>query len=165
MSDSFTELLVQQQTPIAYKAGKVALIALAAICGFIGLTLNFFFLIPAVVFAAGAYFVSGVCDLEFEYLYLNGEFDVDKIIAKQRRKKVINIQMDKVEIVAPTDSHHLDSFKNQKYKSMDFSSKDPKKKTYTMIYNGEKEKCRIIFEPNEIILKGMRTTSPRKIIM
>ena len=53
------------------------------------------------------YFKLPSFDLEFEYLYVNGELDVDKIMSKTKRKRVARIDMDKVELIAPLKSLSL----------------------------------------------------------
>ena len=46
------------------------------------------FLIIAVVAGVGAYFVNLNANLEYEYLYVDKQLTVDKIMARTRRKKV-----------------------------------------------------------------------------
>ena len=37
--------------------------------------------VPTVLFAVFAYFMHGSCDMEYEYTYIEGELDIDKIKA------------------------------------------------------------------------------------
>ena len=39
-------------------------------------------------------------DIEYEYLYLDKEITIDKIMAKTRRKRVLSISVDKIEILS-----------------------------------------------------------------
>ena len=95
--------------------------------------------------------------------YVNGDLDIDKIMAKQKRKRVFQTNVSELEVIAPTGSAELNAFQN--IKAHNFSTMNPDHKTYTMVVvkNGQKEK--IIFEPNQTILEGMRMLAPRKVIL
>ena len=51
------------------------------------------------MFAAGAgygtYFYVQNTDVEYEYTFTNGELDIDKIIAKKRRKSLVSVDISK----------------------------------------------------------------------
>ena len=49
-----------------------------------------------------------------KYLYVNGELDIDAIYSKQKRKKMGSYDASELEILAPENSHELDSFKDEK---------------------------------------------------
>lgn len=162
MGDFYTEQLVKRRASkgaVLVKAGLSLLTVLAF--------LSFFLFTPGILFLAVMIavdiFAFRQLDLEFEYLYVNGDLDIDKIMAKQRRKKVFETNISELEILAPTGSAELNAF--QKVKTHNFSTLEPDHKTYTMVIvrNGEKEK--IIFEPNQIILDGMKMLAPRKVVL
>ena len=62
-------------------------------------------LIAAIALGVLAYFKMPGLDLEFEYLYVNGELDIDKIMSKVKRKRVGSFDISKAEMVAPVKSH------------------------------------------------------------
>ena len=87
---------------------------------------------------------------------------MDKVMAKTRRKRVAAFELDKMEIVAPLKSWHLDNFKNRNDKTVDYSSgveKQPEVR-YVFYYEGSKK---VIFEPNEEMIKAMQLVAPRKV--
>ena len=109
MSDAYVECLVKAKTSMAAAFFKFLLIAVAVICFlamFIGISIAF---IPMLLAGGGAYFVNLFTDLEFEYLYLDRELVVDKVMAKSRRKRVATYSLDRVEILAPIKSYRLDN--------------------------------------------------------
>lgn len=165
MGESYSEWLVKRDTPILFTILKGITVGGTALFLFAGLLMHIVFLVPALLFFAAAYFVRQHCDLEFEYMLLNNELSVDKIINKEKRKPVVTFQMEKLELLAPTGSQELDGYLNQKGKKMDFSSGKGDKKTYTMIYKGENEQLFVILEPNKEILEGMRMFGPRKVMI
>ena len=69
------------------------------------------FLPVALAAGVGAYFLNMYTDLEYEYLYLDKELSVDKIMAKSKRKRVGTYSLDRMEVFAPVYSYHLDNFK------------------------------------------------------
>ena len=115
--------------------------------------------------AAGVvyYFLSLNANIEFEYQYCEREITVDKILNKSKRKSVGKFEVDHIEALAPTNSHHLDEFKNKTLKTMDFSARDKSRQpdpTYTFIYDGKE---RIIFEPTAEFVAAVKSVAPRKV--
>ncbi|MBO7601036.1 MAG: hypothetical protein J6S95_07810, partial [Lachnospiraceae bacterium] len=78
--------------------------------------------------------------------------------------KVGTYELDKIEIMAPLNSWHLDSFKNRTFKEVDYSSgvAGQPEKRYLFYYNGEQK---VIFEPNAELVKLARNAAPRKVFI
>jgi hypothetical protein len=100
--------------------------------------------------------------VEYEYIYFNGELDIDRILGMEARKRVITISAKEMEVLAPTGSPELRPY--QQLKVYDCSSKT-ENKTYEIVAKLKGENVRIIFEPNDIILEGMRFYAPRKVFL
>jgi len=145
--ETYVECMVKKKANGLMSALKVLLIGIAVITGLLGFMGLIVFLIIAVVAGVGAYFVSLNANLEYEYLYVDKQLTVDKIMARTRRKKVETFDLERMEILAPIKSWHLDDYKNRQLKVVDYSSGVEQQPDirYSMIYNGEK---RVIFEPN-----------------
>lgn len=163
MSDSYVECMVEGKTSFGMKFLKYLLIFLTVVFILIGI-MSTLFLFVAIAFGAGAYFASIYSDVEYEYLYLDKEITVDKVYGKQKRKRVGVYPMDKIEIMAPMNSWHLDDYKNRQCKVSDYSSgvaQQPEKR-YVFFFNGEEK---IIFEPSEAMVKMARNAGMRKVFM
>lgn len=161
MNESYVELLVKKE-----KTLKDKLLNLLAwffvfffVCMFL-LTGNIFMVLAALLFGLVLYFVRLNTDLEYEYLYLDKELSVDKIMAKMKRKRIIKVNVDRLEIFAPLGSYHLDEFKNRTGKICDYSSGREDAKRYMLICDGQN---RMIIEPNEELIKCIRNIAPRKV--
>ena len=164
MNDMYKEILIKrrktsQDTLIA--AGMIALVVLFA---FVGL-----FMIPAVLILALAaifacvYVIPGL-NKEYEYIYCNGEFDIDLIRAKQRRKRVASYDLEHLELVAPSSSHDLDPYRQkQGVVIKDYTSLEPDAKSYTFVYQMEKGTTLVLMEVDESVIKDIRRLAPRKI--
>ena len=147
MSDLYIELLVKKKKTSTDTLLKALMIGVTVIFVLGGILFNPIILIPAIVMGVVDYFKLPALDLEYEYLYVNGELDIDKIMSKQ-----------------PRNSHELDSFRNRKdLKVHDYSSMEENAKTFGMVINGEKGMELIYFDPNEAILKDMQRIAPRSV--
>lgn len=101
-------------------------------------------------------------NIEYEYVFCDGQLDFDKIMGGAKRKTVLRIDFDNVEIVAPKGSHALDSYQQLKVK--DFSSYNPEVKPYVIVTSNNGEMLRLYFEPSEKMLEVMKLKAPRKIV-
>lgn len=164
MSDLYTELLVKRITPPGEKAWKLLLITATVLAAFAGLLITPLAFIVLVVLCVLDYLFLPSFDLEFEYLYVNGELDIDKIMSKSKRKRVESIDMDHVELIAPANSHELDYHKqNQSIKVVNYSSRREDAKVYAALVSKESSLRMIMFEPNNVILEDMKRIAPRKV--
>lgn len=161
MSDAYVECLVKAKQSGAMKFLKVFLIVLAVISGVLMLYVPFCFIL-VLVFAGAAYFVNLFSDLEYEYLYVDRELTVDKIMAKTKRKRVVTYNLDRIEILAPVKSYHLDNYKNRQAKQKDYSIREELKPDlrYVMYYEGGEK---ILLSPSEELIKVMKNAAPRKV--
>lgn len=161
MSDTYVECLVKAKQPTWAKVVKVLLIVLTVV---FALTMLFFFLgfFLAIATGIGAYLVNLYTDVEYEYLYLDKEINVDKVFAKSRRKRVATFTIDRMEVFAPIKSYHLDNYKNRDVKVKDYSIGEEQQPDlrYAMYYEGGEK---IIFSPSENMVKAIKNVAPRKV--
>ncbi|CDD46233.1 putative uncharacterized protein [Firmicutes bacterium CAG:534] len=161
MNETYVEWLVKRKTPAYMTLLKILTIMLTVCFVLLG-----FFLLPAMIIAVllgvAAYFVYLNSDVEYEYLYVDKELTVDKVMAKSRRKRVATYDLGKIEILAPIKSWHLDNYKNRTDKTVDYSSGEEKQpdRRFAFFYDG---KQRVLIEPNEEMIKAMQTVAPRKV--
>ncbi len=162
MSDTYVECLVKAKQPGIAKFFRGFLIVLTVFFALFMLFAGITALLLAVVCGLGAYFLNLFTDLEYEYLYLDRELIVDKVMAKTRRKRVATYSIDRLEIMAPIRSYHLDSYKNRDVKVKDYSIHQELKPDlrYVMYYEGG---LKILLSPSEELVKAMKNVAPRKI--
>lgn len=161
MSEMYVECLVKQKQSAVGKIAKILLIVLTVIFVLAMLVFPLAFLL-AVAAGIGAYFVNLFTDLEYEYLYLDKELVVDKVMAKSRRKRVASYTIDRIEIMAPVKSYHLDNYRNRTVTTKDYSVGEELQpdKRYAMYYEGG---MKILLNPSEEMIKAMKNAAPRKI--
>ena len=165
MSDLYSEWIVKKKSPSWAFAAKVGLIILSAALILLSLSvILWFLLIPGVALAYLTYRLSLNWDLEYEYTFVNGELDVDKIMAKTRRKRCAVFTMEQTELIAPEGAQQLEQFRNMSCRTMDFSSGIADHKKYIMYTSCNNEMVRAVLEPSERMLNDMWNASPRKVI-
>lgn len=158
----YVECLIKQKQKPVYKFMKVLLIMLAVVFFLFAMVYGLLPFILAVAAGVGAYLVGIFTDLEFEYLYLDRELTIDKVMAKSRRKRIGTYTLDRIEILAPIKSYHLDNYKNRQAKVKDYSIGEELQpdRRYVMFYEGGEK---ILLSPSEDLIKAMRNKSPRKV--
>lgn len=161
MNETYVEVLVKRKTPIYMSFLKILSIMIAGAFVLLG-TVFGPALIIGVVMGIAAYFIYLNTDVEYEYLYVDRELSVDKIMAKSKRKRITSFDMGKMEVLAPVNSHQLDSYKNRKSKVLDFSSGEVNQpdRRYAFFYDGTTQ---VIIEPNEELIKAITMIAPRKV--
>lgn len=102
-----------------------------------------------------AYRVISNSNIEYEYIVTNGNMDVDKIIARKRRKKVLSINAKDFEYFAPLTQEHASVFDDKSItKRIDVSSNTPSERTHFAIYYNNGEKVCLIFEPTDKMIEN-----------
>ena len=166
MSDLYSELLVKKKQTAKDMVVKYGLIVLTVIMAIGGLLVNGLLLVPAVALGGASYLVIQKTDLEYEYLFVNGELDIDMIMSKSKRKRVKSIQLAEADLVAPLKSHRMDYYNgNQKMKVMDFSSGIEDHKRYAMITRDGGETCKVILELDDALANTMKNSAPSKVFL
>ena len=163
MNDSSKELLVSKEQGVKDKLIRVVSIIPTVLAGLLTLlTGNILIFIIAVAFGVLDYFVFQWTSIEYEYLYLDKEITIDKIMAKTRRKRVLTIDVNKIEILAPEKSYQLDSYRNRQVKAIDYSAGHdlPDQKLYVMFYEGSQK---YLLNLTEDFAKTIKGIIPRKV--
>lgn len=161
MNETYVECLVSQKSSPFMKFLKVLFTMLAVVFFLVGLIFVFAWIV-ALIAAVAAYYFNGKCDMEFEYLYVDREISIDRIMAKSRRKKVGTYSLDRVEIFAPVNSYHLDGFKNRQVKEIDYSigTVEQPDRRYALYYEGG---IKLLMSPSPEFIKAIQNVAPRKV--
>lgn len=163
MGENYVEQLVKQKMTTKSMLILAGLVFLSFVSVVVGLfILPGMFIIPVIVIFAAYYFGKRFTSLEYEYVYYNGEVDIDRIMGMEARKRFITISAKDMEILAPSGSSALQPYKNLKV--YDCSSNSGAH-TYEVVTKKKEQNVRIIFEPNKEILDGMRLFAPRKVLL
>ena len=151
MNDSYKELLVSKEQGVKDKLIRVVSIIPTVLAGLLTLLTGNILI-----------FIIQWTSIEYEYLYLDKEITIDKIMAKTRRKRVLTIDVNKIEILAPEKSYQLDSYRNRQVKAIDYSAGHdlPDQKLYVMFYEGSQK---YLLNLTEDFAKTIKGIIPRKV--
>lgn len=158
------ELLVPVKANTGLNLCRILLWVVTVLCALLGVSgiLGLLPFIVAIAAGAGAYYAGLRVDIEYEYTLTDRDIDIDVIFAKQKRKHLTEIDLGKMEIMAPADSHRLDGYAHRDLKVEDYSSHMPdhKNNMFIMIYDGSKK---IVIEPDERLYKAIYNGAPSKV--
>ena len=96
-------------------------------------------------------------DVEYEYIYLNGEMDVDKIICRSERSRLLTVKAENFEQFGEYNDaarEKVDSYPANK--RFDVRSNKGNTLYYAIFNHKEYNKTLLIFEPDERILSDMK---------
>lgn len=155
MGDIFKEQLIKK-IPSNRDMLLKALIVIATVI----LVIAGFMIIPSIapLLAAGviflAYYLNGMLNIEYEYIYTNGELDIDCIYAKSKRKRLFSANARDFEVMAHVeDKEHIHDFDSAQVVK-DYSSGKVTENSYAFLYTHNGKRTKFIIEPNETILKA-----------
>lgn len=160
MGDIFVEQLVKRKKKPSEQFLKYALTALVVVFALGGLFLAGFLVYLALALAVACYFIFPRFNVEYEYSYVNGEFDVDVIYSMQKRKKKEVFNLQDVDCVALYGNPALAAYQTG-YTVTDYSAFDASKPPYVIVKGSEK---RLIYMQIEdpTILSDMKRRLQRR---
>lgn len=141
-----------------------SLMVISIVIGVLLMLIGSYVGIAGIVLVAVIIFLFPKLNVEYEYIFVDGQFDFDRITGKAKRKTMLRIDMEQVEIIAPEGSHALDSYSSAQCVNKDYSSGDKTVKPYVIIGSVDGKKHKITFEPNEKMLSMIKQKSPRKLV-
>lgn len=168
--DIYVEHIVKRKklaSDYAIIAGGIFAALLITLASFLFNRLIFGFGVIITVFVwYGVYVLIGSRNLEYEYILTNNEMDIDKIIAKNGRKRIITIDFKEIEICANIcDNAYKSEYENEnnltdkKILVGDMKSDN----IYFVDFYSDGERRRVLFQPSEKILENLVKLNPRKV--
>ncbi len=160
MGEIFAEQLVKRKKKPSEQFLKYALTALVVVFALGGWFVNGILVYLALALAIACYFIFPRFNVEYEYSYVNGEFDVDVIYSMQKRKKKEAFNLQDVDCVALYGNPALAAYQTG-YTVTDYSAFDASKPPYVIVKGSEK---RLIYMQIEdpTILADMKRRLQRK---
>lgn len=163
MREEFVEVLVKCKKNVGLAILSILLYALCAVTVLGGFAFGSFIavLVGGVLGFCGA-LAGSKSSVEYEYTYCDKEIDVDVIYSQQKRKRVITLDVSKMEALVCMKADKFGEYKNRQFVTKDFSSKRAENldNAYAMIYEGN---IMYILEPGERLLNALSYVCPRKI--
>ncbi|MBP3250918.1 MAG: hypothetical protein IJ170_05125 [Ruminococcus sp.] len=166
--DNFAEQLVKKQQTSADRAklimivaGGIILTLLLAIGAVLMLgrpLISFVGLIGAAGLGYWTYFSAQSMQVEYEYTFTNGELDIDKIIAKSRRKAMLSVDVSKFTAFGK----YNDSLEETSDMTVVFATDNIASGEYYADFPHEEYgSTRLVFSPDEKMLSNIKKALPR----
>lgn len=161
MSEFYIEQLVKKSITLKDVIIKGILMGLAIVLLFLSITIMPYLMTIAVVLIVVTVWINKRMDVEFEYLCLNGDIDIDKVMAKSKRKHLSSIKIEELEVLAPCNHQELKKY--QSVPTYNYSSFSKDAKLFKAIINQDRKLKAIIFEPKEEMIEAVYLKAPRKV--
>ena len=163
MGDVFKEQIVKRKPTFKDTLIRVCLIVLVVLIFFVMIMiLGEFAVIITAAAGFGAYYLMSFLNVEYEYVFTNGELDIDTIYNKSRRKRMFSAKVNDFELMAHVeDNNHAAAFGTVQ-DTRDYSSGVHGPDTYMCLLNYKGKKTKLIFEPNEKMLKAIAGSITRR---
>ena len=92
--------------------------------------------------------------VEYEYSVVDNTLNVDKIIAKRRRKKIVRLRIDEIKEMVKFNEKYTGKKINKYFIAVDDVNDDD---VYAFtFYNEARGNLAVVMKPNNTILEGMR---------
>ncbi len=165
MNDTYVECLVARKPNPFGIVIKGVMIALCAVCVILSAAVPLLLVAAVIIGVLAGYVVFPMLSIEYEYLYLDKEITIDKIMSKQKRKRELVLDILKMEVLAPVNSHEFDSWLNRNVKIRDYSSgiEGEGHKAYYLAYHDDNTEMLVKLEPDEEMLRAIKLIAPRKV--
>lgn len=163
LMDNYSEQLVAKIRTTADTVKIATVIILAALiagaCVFLALATGFLLLIflGVGILFFGIWLVSGM-GIEYEYIITNTEMDIDKIIGKRKRKRMITVDLTKAEEFAPLNGESPDCDV-----IVHASSGSDTNIHYLIVEHSDYGKVKIFFNPGKKFTEALKLAFPAKL--
>jgi len=165
--DIFCEQLVKKEKTIMDTIKSIGLIFAAIIVSF--LILFGFSFVPA-FYSVGLLLIVGAFwgaiyliirqNIEYEYIVTNSILDIDKIMAKKSRKRLLSVDFKEITYCKPFEKESLVGVK-----VMDFTPNGIEDGVYIVEFFKNAERTLLLFKPNVKVLTNLKKASPRLVTL
>ena len=166
--DLFNEFIVQRRKG-SREHGLIVLMFLGAMLLIFTLMMfaqnlgSFFLLLVAAVIYL-LYIGVTSFNVEYEYSVTNGDLDIDKIVSRRKRSKLVSIHARSFEYFAPCNDGHKAAYDDATVtKKLDLTSNSGTGREYFAIYFKNSEKVRVAFEPTQKMIDDFARYVPRRV--
>lgn len=167
--DFFTESIVTRKKTRKDNFYIGCIVALALLVLYIGLyfvrELGSFFLLFVVAVGYGAYYWIRRFNIEFEYSFTNGELDIDRIIARRGRRRLITVNTKQFDFFAPLSDPQAKNVSDMSIQqTIHAEGNRESERVYVAVLMHKGIKTCLYIEPSEKVVEGIERFIPRKTI-
>lgn len=156
MNDALYEQLVARKPKLYDLPVRILVVLLIVVIILIGMPFIgiLAFMIAAIVALLAYYIIFPKLSVEYEYVLLNHDLQIDIIYNQSKRKTLKTFDIQLAEIIAPKGSPRLNSYKPDKI--YDYSSGRANHKVYAVMISLDKKNACIYIEPDAKMTEHMK---------
>lgn len=147
--DNFYEQLVTTRETPKYILARLGMIISAIVAGFYLMIIKWILVLVFGTIAIASYFIKKMSYKEYEYIFVNGDIDVDVIYDQNKRKRVFSFNAKDMELLAPADSDEIKSLSGSPRKVLKFYPSTSKERIYLAVIRKGGNRFKLLFVPNE----------------
>lgn len=165
MNDIFLEYLVKKKSKednlkrhLLLVACLLVLLASFYMCVFV--FIKFLWLLPIIWGGTiyGTVILRRQFSVEYEYIFTNGQLDVDVIYGKLKRKSLVSLLCRNIEYMAPFNGENM-----SERRVIDTIYDYSRRGKYYIDYSQGGERLRLLIQPPEKILENIKRYNPRNV--
>lgn len=160
--DNFYEQLVTTYKTGAYNLVNAAFYVFGVLALLI-LSVNLILFVIFLLLAVGAFFLKRRLYVEYEYVFTNGEIDIDKIVEMKKRSRVFSFDIKNVELLAPEESQYVKDFANKPTSILNLYPSTADKKVFVAMITGGTDRTQLRFVPDEEFINLCYKYNPRAV--
>jgi hypothetical protein len=161
--DNFYEQLENTEKPTKYKIMNGAMYVFAVLSAMFLFALQIILFIIAIAITVALFFLKKKAYVEYEYVFTNGEVDIDVIYEMKKRKRLASFNIKSVELLAEESSYYVKDFSNKPDKQVKGYLANSDKKVYIAMITGGVERLQLFFTPDKGFLDVCCKYNPRAI--
>ena len=157
--DTFVEELVVRRNSIKNLLLEVLIVVAAVVlAGAVWIFLSPIFPAMLVILVVAAYLGIKFQGVEFEYSFTNGDLDVDKIMAKRKRVRLVEINQKQVKAMAPYTAEYESVTKDYSVSQVidASSSKNAAGRWFIIYENAEGKDVFLVIQPSKRFREAMQ---------
>ena len=162
--DNYCEQLVEKKKTGA-DIVKMTMLSLGIALGAIACVLAAFFLgcsfllaVAIGLIALGIWLLSGM-NIEYEYIVTNNEMDIDKIIGRRKRKRMITVDLTRTDDFGGYPSENSIDADTTVHATTGLE----KNAHYLLVHHNDYGKVKVIFNPNEKLMEAIAQEVPKSL--
>ena len=166
MGDNYAEVIIKKKTDMVAKYFRIFSIIVTI---FVGLASILYMPSLCVIIIALFIWLCTIIyrntDVEYEYMFTNGQLDVECIYGKRKRKAGKSFNFDKLEVMGPITHQKILAYEHRTdLKEFNYTSGYPDRDVYVAILAGQSGKLgRLFFEPSENMVKAIYSHTPSRV--
>ena len=173
--DTYLEYIIKQKYSLKAVLISLGAYILAGILSFITFSMMFLhplilrFSLPlAIAYFIGAWWITQRFNIEYEYIVTNDELDVDKIMSKKTRKRMLTISVKNFDMFGKAEGEEFEKVLNDNEIVIKFDAsagKNSERRYFAVFNNKQEQKMLLVFNPTTKMLEAFRRYNPSKVIL